>query len=256
MGTIYLLFHLYARAYDWGFECAEFHHAYMSDVDDGKMSVRFLLTNFDWKNISWISSSVVKIFVCTQNISADDRNGSTKSWFVSHPYAYWSTRNSIFHSFHPFCFTFTCVCAHLTHILDASSISMGLIFALSTVKRLRFSTIVLHGVLIWLSIRLRFLFNGKQSGEKWQEYTSQLIGQKENTHSYLGKGFEIYTITEWMNAKKDCRFIAEAPRVEHKITKKTKTSTTITTNAKKAERAERHARAHMLNIQMLPLRWA
>lgn len=57
-----------------------------------------------------------------------------------------------------------------------------------------------------------------------------------------------------MNAKKDCRFIAEAPRVEHKITKKTKTSTTITSNAENTQPAERHARAHMLNIQMLPLR--
>lgn len=36
--------------------------------DDG--CVRFLLTNFDWKNIFRISSSVMKIFVHTQN--ADD----------------------------------------------------------------------------------------------------------------------------------------------------------------------------------------
>lgn len=84
IGTIYLLFHFIF--YDWvdghGGMCDtgfQYIRSDMSDVDDGKR-VRFLLTNFDWKNISWISSSsIVQKYLCTHGREQFD---CSKIWMI------------------------------------------------------------------------------------------------------------------------------------------------------------------------------
>lgn len=152
------------------------------------LCVRFLLTNFDWKNISWISSWAMKIFVhtkCRRLMLKPESCGSHSSSAA----AYWALTIQFFHSFR----SLLLPCAPVLSSHD------GLAWALSSAS---FSPLYSP---LPISI-VTILFNCKQTAKNDKNTfgMDRVEKTEENTlHTrfFLPK-IEIYTITEWMNAKK------------------------------------------------------
>lgn len=223
--------------YEYGFDTSNPYFPWLDHVWRRQNRVRYLLTNFDRKNISWISSAhphLVKIFVCktTKNYIWRERNMQTIRLLTTEIFLWccvsvsWQlTHNSIFHSFISQC----CMLCYHTFIFNSHCsllISLSLSLWLNgfsiCVEYCQAPRFHLLCVQYTLMMHTQALYHAewfvtdsysmwKQTAPKYlqKRILFKMMGPRKYTFIF-SKRIEIYTITaiawEWMCATEKKKF--------------------------------------------------